>query len=262
MIRDTTKVNHHQFPPSGTSNKPNSSAYFPTSSTLTTAPQIDTIHNATEAASSSSKIIPGFALEKTCFRFSNNFVDSQYKIFGNTRYGLCGGMALAAMQYYKKNLTVPEIEVPPSPKNYPELFEYLKDCQFNSVMNADSIKYITLMTNDFDSDKRTICEEYPKIMTLINQDKPCLIGLIREKGHGISSLFGITNHHQVLAYGYTKEDSTISIHVYDPNHPLNKDMKIKVNQDGSNLTYLGDNTKPVYSFFKLNPIFDKAPPII
>jgi hypothetical protein len=153
-------------------------------------------------------------------------------------YGLCGGMAFAARDYFEASLPVPPNAMTP---NSGPLFDYLWVrllASFN--LPAGPTKYMHLM-NPALPDHETwasnvgvaprgrawvmINEEWPKVKADIDSGHPCPLGLVTVKSLDPGQIFA---NHQVLAYGYDLDGSNLMIRVYDPNSPNNDGIAISL----------------------------------
>jgi hypothetical protein len=70
-----------------------------------------------------------------------------------------------------------------------------------------------------------LLREWPRIRAEIDAGHPSVTGLIRASG---SSPWMLTRNHQVLAWAYEDAGDTITIRVYDPNHPGVDDVTLRV----------------------------------
>ncbi|HEY3335208.1 MAG TPA: hypothetical protein VGK16_08235, partial [Candidatus Limnocylindrales bacterium] len=68
-----------------------------------------------------------------------------------------------------------------------------------------------------------LLREWPRIRSEIDAGHPAVTGLIRASG---SSPWILTRNHQVLAFAYEDTGETVTIHVYDPNHPARDDVTL------------------------------------
>lgn len=94
-----------------------------------------------------------------------------------------------------------------------------------------------------------------------SQGHPSTIGLIRVKSAWIGDL---GQNHQVLVYGYTINNSSIDLRIYDPNFPSNDNLVIKIKVQGVDkplsATYSG-SSKPIYAIFRTNYAQDGSFPV-
>ena len=167
-----------------------------------------------------------FVPQQHGFRFVNRFEFSfDFKLpfgvridLGDIVYGLCGGMCFAALDYFNLGEPVPDIaEVEDVSQDY---VAYLWDRQLDSLWLPVVPKVMEWMLRDDDDIGRaTARSEIPKMRRRIDKGTPVVLALIR-----VSLGASATKNHQVLATGYELDDATkqLTIHVYDPNHPLQK----------------------------------------
>ena len=56
-----------------------------------------------------------------------------------------------------------------------------------------------------------------------------ILGLIRQSSW---NPFGLTQNHQVLAYGYSDDGTTRKLRIYDPNHPNDDTVTLEITDAG------------------------------
>ncbi|MFN8770830.1 MAG: hypothetical protein ACK5Z5_02460 [Neisseriaceae bacterium] len=201
------------------------------------------------------KSVKDFDFDQYTFKFPNKF-ESTWVYWnripvGDSSYGLCGGMVFGAKLYYENGVSTPQFTEPPSSQNCPELFEWLKDIQAKSVPLFAAYNYFSRMFNyDYHNVKHT-SEAIKTIIDKINNDKPCVVGIIRAQATIKNPMTwgNVICNHQVLAYAYKKEGDKVTFSIYDPRSPGNKDMYISCNVNGSNITSYSEILDPIYSFF-------------
>ena len=195
-----------------------------------------------------TKAVPGFLPSVHGLRFSNAFppgptltfagLDPRRVGFGDASAGLCGGMALTARDLYEAGVAAPvEGGVPPA--NGSPRFRALVRRQVESLdWFRVPLRYLDLQALRPDPPgglaallRRepprvdAFLREWPRIRDEIDSGHPSVIGLIRAAGW---SPWHLTRNHQVLAYGYEETPEAITIHVYDPNHPMRDDVTLEV----------------------------------
>ncbi len=225
--------------------------------------------------------VDGFSIQDYAFKFPNQFESSPFYlgpvVVGDAQNGLCGGMAAAAACYYRYRTKVPTTVQPPGSSNMPELFEYLKECQWATTNTQALWKYGYWTLEDPVGDKNHVRDAWPFIKSAIDKNEPALIGLIRSK----TTLFNLgknifnraelqkpfINHHQVLAYAYKRQDEHVILSIYDPAFPSEDNIKLLFDRDGSNLqhikqlpNYERQDLGKVFSLFSVDYKFAKKPP--
>ena len=152
-------------------------------------------------------------------------------------YGLCGGMAFSARDYFVAKIPLPrgrDVNDRPDP-NLPQgkaLRDYLWKRQLESLsLNAPKLLSSMFMLHlpDFLAGPDWLLdrtkEEWTRLKAHLDNDGPwpiCLIG-------SSTSPF---NNHQVLAYGYDEgQNGTGTIYVYDMNGP-NREQTIHIDLSG------------------------------
>ncbi len=235
-----------------------------------------------------SNNVPGFLPSNNGFKFSNNnWSDFGYKLpllqgfpgledikLGTASNGLCGGMAFAARDYFEGRANIPAMTSNPNDAQN-NFTKFIIKRLFNSFNTNDVTMYMKLMSPLYaDTDEGalnsvgqmgrayvTIREEWPMIKSDIDQGHPAPIGLIRVKSAWIGDL---GQNHQVLVYGYTINNNSISLRIYDPNIPLNDNLVITIKLQGVDkplsAVYNGSQ-KPVYALFRTNYTADASFPV-
>jgi hypothetical protein len=193
---------------------------------------------------------------------------------GIRTYGLCGGMCLSALNYYRHNIPIPKLkfeDVADSHKitvngrkliNVPlvnpgaphPVFSFIFHSQMASYQTSNMAKQFVIFWDDHDENhyKWSIKDEFPHIKKSI--DKGCFVMLgLRNPNKG--DLMG----HQCLVYGY--DDNASRLYMYDPNFPdkeciaIDGGNKIEfyvLNTDGSKYSY-GYNYRSYYFLMELEP---------
>lgn len=141
-------------------------------------------------------------------------------------FGLCGGMSLAAADYYHANATPPPDTKPP--KQGTPLYEYLYQRQTDSlgenfIMAAKFIEWMLLPDTGEGSCEQRSWSEQPGIRARLDAGEVVPIGLslVRAKANTKSSAaVGLPwQNHQVLVYGSVAGPEFEDFRIYDPNHP-------------------------------------------
>lgn len=163
------------------------------------------------------------------FKFTNTF-QSRGPI--NTA-GLCGGMCLAAFNYFRYNIPIPyyndrDLEdrdqftveydlLLRTDQNTLPMMDYIFHSQIATFSNSSIVSFIGVEDPVFEY-------EFDKIAQRINQNTYVIVGL---KGKPDLA------HHQVLCYGYNGVNR--KLFVYDPNNPFNESI-IENTIDGLSIT--------------------------
>ena len=226
-----------------------------------------------------SNAVPGFRPSIHGLRFSNAFppgptltlggLDPRRVGFGDASAGLCGGMALTARDLYEAGLSSPRDAAPPS--NGSRRFRALVRRQVESLdWFRVPLRYLDLQALRPDPPRGvgalmrrepprvdTLLREWPRIRHEIDAGHPSVVGLIRTAG---LSPWHLTRNHQVLAYAYDETVDSITLHVYDPNHPGRDDvtleMRVAMSADAATLpwreriTLLQSTGEPLLGFFR------------
>jgi len=139
-------------------------------------------------------------------------------------YGLCGGMALAAKDFFMHDREVPSTGQPPQSG---DLFDYLWERQLDTFDHAsgwDGLrKFINFYLPTTFTRARSV-SEFRRVKDALDTGRPVVVGLVYVRA-GDGNLW---DNHQVLAYDYTESGGKTYINIYDPNHPGANDILVRV----------------------------------
>jgi hypothetical protein len=172
--------------------------------------------------------VAGFDPKVHGFHFANSFggFDLTLPILGKVRaptYGLCGGMAFGVRDLWEAGLLPPATSSPPAERT-PQ-WSYLCRRLVDSLPVGTVSRYITLSSATLADHDRwfthgrswiMIKREWPRVRADLDAGRLCPLGLIK-----VVSLnpLDVTNDHQVCAYSYDLDGTTLRIHLYEPNYP-------------------------------------------
>lgn len=234
--------------------------------------------------------VTGFLPSVNGFRFANAFphapdiqisVLGQNIAIGDAANGLCGGMVFAARDFFQAG------RLPPQRTDAPTsgvLFDFLVRRLFDSFeIPIGPIRYAALMSPDLPDHETamssiglaprgrawvTIVEEWSKVRAGLDLGIPMPMALILVKDRDITQM---GNNHQVLAYGYDLDGTDLSILVYDPNYPLDNNVRINLSianpshttemwQTASDaVTRASVRVRTVHAFFTQTYLFQTPP---
>jgi hypothetical protein len=150
------------------------------------------------------------------FHFNNQFVnhllDWPVPI---TTLGRCGGMAAAALDYYRSRIPIPAHDAADLPGGIPaegtRLSQYIYDRLLTTIVRPEGAKFILgPWVSDAQCYQWSVVDEFPKIARRIDAGTPCIVGLWgKEAGNPGTG-------HQVVCYGYDVDPQRLWI--YDNNH--------------------------------------------
>jgi hypothetical protein len=151
------------------------------------------------------------------FHFSNRFTNH---VGPFTTYGLCGGMSLAAFNYYRHAIPVPTHQADDFgtadgvPAADTRLRNYIYGQQLGSFASASGFLWLTWPWQTpeqiLQDQYRDSVAQFDRIRRAIDRGQFVLLGLRNSR---IGDLVG----HQVLAFGY--EESPRCVWIYDSNYP-------------------------------------------
>lgn len=186
-----------------------------------------------------SNAVPGFLPSRYGFRFANSWPVGPARTWalglihigiGDVNRGLCGGMALAALDRFESGETAGGETVPPAPGT--PLFTELVDRQFASFGRLYSVPlrfWAAAVASDRRRLRATVRQAWPAIRAEIDAGRPAMVGLVRQAGWNPMS---VGMGHQVLAYRYEVSRGQAAIGVYDPNHPGDDTVELRLDQSG------------------------------
>jgi hypothetical protein len=180
--------------------------------------------------------LPKFLPSTNGFRFTNSWPSEpnytisllgQQVTLGNASEGLCGGMAYAVGDLYQARLLPPPETA--NPAEGTPLFNYIVARLTNSFDEADVTHYLSwIQLSDGDTffehglAWHEITEEWPMIKEDLDSGVPSALGLVAgQQPPVVGFLTGISDLsscHQVLAWGYDLNGSSLTIHIYDPDY--------------------------------------------
>jgi hypothetical protein len=154
--------------------------------------------------------------------------------FGRVYGGLCGGMAYEARRAWLAGEPLPADTMAPA---HGPLADRLFRAQLASLgLPAGPLRYLwfQLPLNDHGRRELTLTEGLPRVRRSLEAGVPALVGLVRVVTWDPRK---VVENHVVLGYGLTESaDGTAEISVYDPNHPGDDTVRLRVTADGT-VTY-------------------------
>lgn len=159
------------------------------------------------------KLNTHFSAKNNGFQFINSFTLSasgKKKI----RYGLCGGMCLAALDAYTSHKTLPDITA--NQRIRRRMLVYLHFRQWSSLPTDIILHLLVWMRLKPATISHKIRRSVlPGLLSALHQEQPVLLMLIHNR-----KLRAVTENHQVIATGYLEDPltHTLKIFIYDPNY--------------------------------------------
>ncbi|MBN8598219.1 MAG: hypothetical protein J0L78_11150 [Planctomycetes bacterium] len=180
---------------------------------------------------------PAFLPSRDGFAFANNFPGAPLPTFLNSSgtndpksaFGLCGGMAAAAADYFLAGLSAPTQTA--LPERGSTLYEYLflRQAQSFGPGIVTALKFAEWTTKS-DAELNTLTNGEIEILAKALRERPVVpIGLIIARPGGPPGARNISDNHQVLALAMEKNDGVATIRVYDPNYPKDDNVVIILN---------------------------------
>jgi len=154
---------------------------------------------------------------------------------GDTANGLCGGMALAVIDHWTRS-------VPPWPDREPPaegtpLFREIVQRQLDSLELGLAVLrfYRAGAVSPRARARLSVGDAWPGVRRVIDGGRPAALGLVHVATADPRRLIG---NHQVVAYGYTLDApaGTVSLRIYDPNHPDDDTVRLGLTIDRASRT--------------------------
>jgi hypothetical protein len=216
--------------------------------------------------------IPGFLPSANGFAFTNSWPSAPAVTvstpfgpigIGNAAAGLCGGMVFAALDYWHAGETPPAAQPAPGTPLYRYIVRRLIDSWHLPAGVAEYYQWMNLPDGDLGVDIvgrrivaergvswRTIIQQWPQIQAAIDEDVPAALGVVTVSSANPAEL---GHNHQVLAYGYSIDETQVTISVYDPNSGQDDAVQISFDtSDPAEATTFSHNLNldsPVRGFF-------------
>ena len=180
--------------------------------------------------------VPLFQATRNGLHFTNSWpsepdytlsVLGQNITLGDASNGLCGGMVYTVNDLFQTLLLPPSDTV--NPADGTPLFNYIVARLTNSFDEADVNQYLSwIQMSDHDTGIahglawHEITEEWPKIQGDLDAGVPSPLGLVHGQEPPTVGFFtgmqDLGNCHQVLAWGYDLDGTSLTIHIYDPDN--------------------------------------------
>jgi hypothetical protein len=170
-------------------------------------------------------------------------------------YGLCGGMVATSLDFLLAGRPIPpDTQVP---KRNSPLHKYIVRRQNDSLgaFGAQVVRFARWMALPDGSTQGTwkkTADEFEEIRPRLDDENPVPIGLVYVSAQDTLQIW---KNHQVLAYGYTeRNDGTLDVHIYDPNHPLQDDVVVRCERVPVGNTYLPGSPPRVTTHYGLRGV--------
>jgi hypothetical protein len=195
--------------------------------------------------------VPGFTPTQNGFHFQNAFPPNPIRQFrlgtvatlnvGDAANGLCGGMSFTVRDMCEHG-TMPPPDA--TPLGAGARLDYIVNRQIDSFENGlVPLRFFKLMDPDrparepawaeilgrfgIDRHSRTWVMtkvEWPAIQDDLDKGQLATVGLVKVIGRDPNML---GHNHQVIAYGYDLDGTTVTLRIYDPNYPNDDDVTLR-----------------------------------
>lgn len=190
--------------------------------------------------------VQGFLPSRHGFRFPNRWPPGAAMIkvgrwripIGDTARGLCGGMIFAARDRFERGEDGSRATEPPA-RGTP-LFEEIVDRQLASFffLIVPFRFWRAAAGSRRRRDRETADVAWPAIRAEIDAGRPAMIGLVRMATWNPLAPLG----HQVVGFRFEESAARITIGVYDPNHPGDDAVEIRVRRGANGGVELSQST--------------------
>ena len=182
------------------------------------------------------------------------------RVFGgisDARNGLCGGMTYTVADMFNAHVDPPADTEPPA--NGSARFQALVRRQVQSLdwlrlplrfydLSAFRPRFATWLSGLRPPLGELVRDrEWPRVRAEIDAGRLATLGLVRAAS---ANPLALAANHQVLAYGYRVEPSSVAIRVYDPNWPDRDDVEERMILDqGAAPRFESSTGEPLLGFF-------------
>jgi hypothetical protein len=215
--------------------------------------------------------VQGFLPSTHGLRFANRF-PAQATIFvrlggrtvlgvGNAANGLCGGLCTVTRERFEAGLP-PWEEADPPIGGSPHFRELVRSQVLSFALGRVPFRFYDLSATRPDTPNawtrllrrrpravETVRREWPRIRADIDAGRLSMIGLVRAASWD-PRLLGL--NHQVIAYGYEVTADSLDLSIYDPNHPLDDSVRVRLRltMDRRSATMSYSTGEPLLAFFR------------
>lgn len=200
-------------------------------------------------ATVSAVAVPGFQPSIHGFPFANSWppgptltfgpLDPRIIGIGDASSGLCGGMALTVRDLFEARVPMP---AGPQPGNGSPRFRSIVRRQVQSLdwlrvplrywdlqaFRPDPPSGLAALVGREPPRVEALRREWPRIRAEIDAGHPSVVGLVRVAG---ASPLLLTSNHQVLVFGYEETPTSVTLRIYDPNHPGDDTIELRATID-------------------------------
>ena len=193
--------------------------------------------------------VPGFLPSRNGFRFANRWPAGPAWTWhlglvqvgvGDVGRGLCGGMAYVTRDRFERGGVVPLDAAPPVSGS--PLFEEIVARQvasFGPLWNVPLRFWMAALGSERSRVRETMQTAWPAIRAELDAGGLSMVGLIRSAtGNPLATDLG----HQILAYRYDSSPERVAIGVYDPNHPGDDGVEIRIEHAGDGRLRMSQST--------------------
>ena len=172
---------------------------------------------------------------------------------GNAALGLCGGMAFAARDRFERGDADPaSLAGGVAPAPFTPLFDEIVDRQFASFGTFWSVPLRFWIASALASPARrqrdTVRRAWPAIRADIDAGRLSMVGLVRQADW---NPVAIGMGHQVLAFRYEVTTTLVTIGIYDPNHPGDDTVELRLERGEGEIRLSQSTGEPLLGLLHL-----------
>ena len=197
-----------------------------------------------------SNAVPGFLPSRHGFRFANRWPGRPARTWqlglvhlgiGDTARGLCGGMAFAARDRFERGEAGAADTEAPAPGS--PLFGEIVERQFASFgrlwLEVPLRFWLAAVGGERRRLRESLRKAWPATRAEIDAGRPAMLGLVRS---GSWSPLAVDLGHQVVAYRYETSPDRVAIGIYDPNHPGDDTVEVRLERGPGGRVSLSQST--------------------
>ncbi|MCC6285298.1 MAG: hypothetical protein IT439_08365 [Phycisphaerales bacterium] len=148
---------------------------------------------------------------------------------GSGAYGLCGGMSLAAADYYIADAKTPDMRTPPGPGTAWHAYLWVRQARSLGFMGYRGIRFMQWMAMSDSGAGGIRAHTFAALAGArqkLERDGVLPLGLVYRTWREGAMPW---QNHQVLAYGWTETaEGHVEIRIYDPNFPGRDDVILRL----------------------------------
>lgn len=224
----------------------------------------------TEHNDSGIRMSAPFLPSRHGFAFPNAWENSLLKLqiggkpFSIALRGRCGGMAFAALDYWRIGVDAREMAGTQLPEKHSELERYTMRRQIDSLTDGLAVNMARFvawtyrpMTGSRGAAALTRGREAGSVLAAMTAGNPVPLGLVTA-----DRLSGLGLNHQVVAYAAERDERGLRVWIYDPNFPRRDDVWLEFEWEGTGpiAEYVGGTQRKLWRGLFVERYYPEIPP--